>query len=65
LLSLTVLDLIVARRYDGVISWESWVSLGLCLFLATFGWIERKGGVEHLRVPEEIWRVDRLPGTES
>jgi hypothetical protein len=60
LLSLTALDLIVARRQG--VSWEGWASVGLCLFLAVLGWIERTGGLEKLRVPEEIWRVDRLPG---
>src|SRR5207253_7289406 len=60
LLALTALDLIVGRSQG--ISWEGWVSVGLCLFLAALGWIERNGGLESLRVPEEIWRIDRLPG---
>jgi hypothetical protein len=45
--------------------WESWVSFGLCLLLAVLGWLERTNRLESFRVPEEIWRVDRLPEAES
>jgi hypothetical protein len=62
LLVLTVLDVFLAHRAFGTFSWESWVSTGLCVLLAVFGWLERIGRLENLRVPEEIWRVDRLPG---
>jgi len=34
-------------------------------FLALLGWKEQDGGLEGFRVPEEIWRVDRLPEPES
>jgi hypothetical protein len=59
LLALTVLDL-VAIRGQGI-SWEGWASVVLCAALVALGWVERNGGLERLRVPEEIWRVDRLP----
>jgi hypothetical protein len=32
---------------------------------ALFGWIEKDSGLENVRVPEEIWRVDRLRETEG
>ena len=62
LLVLTVLDVILARRAFGAVSWEGWVSVGLCVLLAVVGWLERTTGLERLRVPDEIWRVDRLSG---
>jgi hypothetical protein len=48
-----------------VIGWESWVSIALCVLLAVLGWLERSSRLESFRVPEEIWRVDRLPEAES
>jgi hypothetical protein len=69
LLALTVLALIYSSTSgfsDAAISWEGWVSVFLCLALAVCGWIERKGGgLERFRVPEAIWRIDRLPGAED
>jgi hypothetical protein len=62
LLALTVLDVVLSRRAFGVISWVGWVSMSLCLLLAVLGWLERTGRLENIRVPEEVWRVDRLPG---
>lgn len=59
MLALTALDLIYERND---ISWEGWASVVLCAALVALGWIERSGGVERLRVPDGIWRVDRLPG---
>jgi len=41
------------------------ILVGLCLLLALFGWIEETSGLERVRVPEEAWRLDRLPGVES
>jgi hypothetical protein len=60
LLALTGLDLIAIRGQG--ISWEGWASVVLCAALVALGWVERNGGLERLRVPDEIWRVDRLPG---
>jgi len=65
LLALTALDLTVFGRALGMISWEGWVTVGLCLLLAVLGWLDRKRGLDSFRVPDEIWRVDRLPGAES
>ena len=62
LLVVTVLDVILGHHETGFISWEGWLSIVLCVLLAVFGWLERNGGLENFRVPEEIWRVDRLPG---
>lgn len=45
--------------------WGAIILVELCLLLAVFGWIEEDRGLEGLRVPEEIWRVDRLPEAES
>jgi hypothetical protein len=65
LLVLTVFAVILTRRTFGTVSWESWASIGICLLLTVLGWLERSGGLENFRVPEEIWRVDQLPEAES
>lgn len=52
-------------RFRGEVVWGAVILVGLCLLLALLGWIEEHGGLEGLRVPEEIWRVDRLPEPES
>ena len=62
LLALTVLTVVETHSEVGSISWEGWASIGLCLVLAVLGWLEWTSRLESLRVPEEIWRVDRLPG---
>jgi hypothetical protein len=62
LLALTVLTVVEAHNALDVLTWQSWLSLGLCVLLAVLGWLERTRGLESFRVPEEIWRVDRLPG---
>jgi hypothetical protein len=41
------------------------ILVGLCLVLALCGWIEEHNGLDGVRVPEEIWRIDRLPEPES
>jgi hypothetical protein len=60
LLAMTVLSVVEASR-AGYINWEAWVSIALCVVLAVLGWFERNGGLDKLRIPEGIWRVDRLP----
>lgn len=62
LLALTVLTVVEAHSAFGRIGWEGWVGLGLSLLLVVIGWVERTSRLEKLRVPKEIWRVDRLPG---
>ena len=66
LLALTALDLVYTGTTlysDSGISWEGWVSVLLCLVLIVCGWIERYGG--GLRIPEEIWRIDRISAVED
>lgn len=60
LLALTALAL-VRNRGEGM-TWGGGILAGLCLLLAWLGWLESKGRLETLRIPSEIWRVDRLPG---
>jgi multisubunit Na+/H+ antiporter MnhE subunit len=64
LLTLPSLELIRFRG-DPEIQWGPIILVGLCLLLALCGWIEENRGLESFRVPEEIWRVDRLPEAES
>jgi hypothetical protein len=62
LVALTALDL-VEFRGEGI-SWLGVASVGLSVLLAAFAWVERNGGLERLRLPDEIWQVDRLPGED-
>jgi hypothetical protein len=63
LLTLPSLELIRFRAGDVI--WGAVILLGLCLLLAVFGWIEDDGGLESFRVPDEVWRIDRLSEAES
>jgi len=64
-LALPTLQLIRLRDELGLV-WGTWILVGLCLVLVVLGWIEEYGGgLGSFRMPEEIWRVDRLPGAES
>ena len=60
LLALSALELI-RHRSEGM-TWGGGILVGLCLFLALLGWKEMNGSLDSVRIPEEIWRVDRLPG---
>jgi hypothetical protein len=60
LLTLASLELIRFRNYEVI--WGAVILVGLCLLLALLGWVEEDRGLENLRTPEEIWRIDRLPG---
>lgn len=60
LLALTALEL-VRKRSEGM-TWGGGILVGLCLLLALLGWMEPNGRLEGIRVPEEFWRIDRLPG---
>ncbi len=64
LLILASLELIRFRDSSDVI-WGAIILVALCLVLIVLGWIEENRGLEGVRVPEEIWRVDRLPEAES
>jgi hypothetical protein len=59
LLTLAALELIRFRNREVI--WGAVILVGLCLVLALFGWIEEN----NIRVPDEVWRVDRLPEPES
>ena len=63
LLTLAALELI--RFRDDAVLWSAVILVGLCLVLMLYGWIEERRGLEGFRLPEEIWRIDRLPGAES
>jgi len=58
LLALTGLDL-GERLHINVISWEGWLALILSVLLVLLGWLGQRG-VDDFRIPEEIWRVDRI-----
>jgi hypothetical protein len=64
LLTLPALELIRYRNEQDVL-WGAVILVGLCLLLAVFGWVEEDRSLETVRVPEEFWRVDRLPEAES
>lgn len=61
LLTLASLELIRFRSNSDVL-WGPLILVGLSLLLALYGWIEEDRGVENFRIPDAIWRVDRLPG---
>ncbi len=65
LLTLTVLDLVEKESVLRMISWEGWLSLALAAFLVVLGWMTQRGGLEKFRVPDEIWRVDRISAGED
>ena len=46
------------------IDWEGWLALALALLLVALGWLGRSGGLD-IRLPEEIWRVDRISAGEN
>ena len=50
---------LVWERNAGV-RWGGGILVGLCLFLAAVGWAEETGRLSTPRIPEEIWRIDRL-----
>ncbi len=64
LLAFTVLDLGEAQHVH-LISWEGWLSLLLSLLLVALGWLGRRGRLDRFRIPEEIWRVDRISAGEN
>ena len=63
LLTLASLELIRFRNDE--VDWGAVILVGLCLLLAVFGWIDERRGLDTFRIPEEIWRIDRLPEPES
>jgi hypothetical protein len=68
LLTLTSLELLYGAvgEFGGTVNWEGWVSVFLCLVLVACGRAERNGGgLDRLRIPEAIWRIDRLPAVKD
>lgn len=63
LIALLGLDLIFIRG-EGIHA-QGWLSLGLCLLLLAMGWIGERTGLDRFRIPEEIWRVDRISTAED
>jgi hypothetical protein len=53
------------RQHAFSISWEAWLSLALSLLLVALGWLGRRGGLADFRIPDEIWRVDRISAGED
>jgi hypothetical protein len=65
MLAIQTLELIETRNAIGI-SLARWILLpGLPVLLLGLGLIEEHGGLERLRIPHEIWRVDRIsPGED-
>ena len=57
LLALATLDLV--RLRDEGLTWGRGTIVGLCLVLLLLGWVEKRDGLERLRLPE-VLRIDRL-----
>jgi hypothetical protein len=64
LLALTGFDL-AERLHIHVIGWEGWLALALCLLLVVLGWLGQRGSLDNFRIPDEIWRVDRISAGEN
>jgi hypothetical protein len=64
LLALTSLDL-GQRQHVYSIGWEGWLALALSALLVLLGWLGQRGGLDNFRIPDEIWRVDRISSTEN
>jgi hypothetical protein len=65
LLTLTVLDVVEKESVLRMIGWEGWLSLALAALLVVLGWIGQRGGLDNFRIPDEIWRVDRISAGEN
>ena len=64
LLALTSLDL-GERQHIYAIGWEGWLALALCVLLIVLGWLGQRGSLDNFRIPDEIWRVDRISAGEN
>jgi hypothetical protein len=64
LLALTALDL-GEKQQAHLTGWEGWLALALSILLVVLGWIGQRGGLDDVRIPDEIWRVDRISTGEN
>jgi hypothetical protein len=64
LLALTSLDL-GERQHHYLIGWEGWLGLALSVLLVVLGWLGQRGSLDNFRIPDEIWRVDRISAGEN
>ncbi len=64
LVAFTGLDL-GENQHTYFIGWEGWLALTLSVLLVVLGWIGQRGGLDNFRIPEEIWRVDRISAGEN
>lgn len=64
LLALAGLDL-WATQDIRFVSGGEWLSLALSIVLVALGWLGRRGGLDDFRIPDEIWRVDRISTGEN
>jgi hypothetical protein len=65
LLALTALDLGETAQVVHFVDWEGWLALVLSVLLVALGWIGQRGGLDNFRIPDEIWRVDRISTGEN
>jgi hypothetical protein len=62
-LALVVVQAILARSIEP--TWGTCIVGVLCLLLAWLGRVELRGGLANFRLPDEIWRVDRISPVED
>lgn len=65
LLAFTSFDLAETLRDRNFIGWEGLLELGLSVLLVVLGWLGQRGGLDNFRIPDEIWRVDRISTGEN
>lgn len=64
LVALTGLDLGERVQADSI-GWEGLLALAMSVLLLVLGWFGQRGGLDNFRIPDEIWRVDRISTGEN
>jgi hypothetical protein len=64
LCAFTALDLGEKQRVH-FIGWEGWLAVFLSVLLVVLGWFGQRGGLDSFRIPDEIWRIDRISTGEN